>query len=148
MINAPSSKEDGEVATLLKNGVTHENGHFYAPLPWRSDVKQHRPPEAAAPSKGQLPDDFHFVENKQVAVSRVQETRGTVDDMIVRFSSLYRLKVACAWHRRFIAFLKDKSSVRKGGITVDELEVAKLRLVAYVQRQVFAPVFKILESEV
>ena len=68
--------------------------------------------------------------------------------MIVRFSSLYRLKVACAWHRRFIAFLKDKSSVRKGGIAVDELEAAELRLVAYVQRQVFAPVFKILKSEV
>ena len=148
VINAPSSKEDREVATLLKNGVTHENGHFYAPLPWRSDVKQPRPPEAAAPFKGQLPDDFHFVENKQVAVSRVQETCGTVDDLIVRFSSLYRLKVACAWHRRFIAFLKDKSSVRKGGITVDELEAAELRLVAYVQRQVFGPVFKILESEV
>ena len=68
--------------------------------------------------------------------------------MIVRFSSLYRLKVACAWHRRFIAFLKNKSSVRKGGITADELEAAELRFMAYVQRQVFAPVFKILESEV
>ena len=115
---------------------------------WENEGSWPRPPEAAAPFKGQLPDDFHFVENKQVAVSRVQETCGTVDDLIVRFSSLYRLKVACAWHRRFIAFLKDKSSVRKGGITVDELEAAELRLVAYVQRQVFGPVFKILESEV
>ena len=38
--------------------------------------------------------------------------------------------------------------MRKGGIAVDELEAAELRLVAYVQRQVFAPVFKILKSEV
>ena len=67
--------------------------------------------------------------------------------MIVCFFSLYRLKVACAWHRRFIAFLKDKFSVHRGDITVDELEAAELRLVAYVQRQVFAPVFKILESK-
>ena len=39
VISALSSKENREVVTLLKNGVTHENGHFYAPLPWRSDVK-------------------------------------------------------------------------------------------------------------
>ena len=39
VISASSSKKDQEVAALLKNGVTHENGHFYAPLPWRSDVK-------------------------------------------------------------------------------------------------------------
>ena len=67
---------------------------------WEDEGLWPRPPVAVAPSKGQLPDDFHFVENKQVAVSRVQESYGTVDDMIVRFSSLYRLKVACAWHRR------------------------------------------------
>ena len=55
-----------------------------------------KPPEPTGLSKGPLPDDFYFVENKQVAVSRVQKIRRTVDDMIVRFSSLYRLKVACA----------------------------------------------------
>ena len=39
VISAPSFKEDREVATLLKNGIAYEEGHFYAPLPWRSDVK-------------------------------------------------------------------------------------------------------------
>ena len=38
--------------------------------------------------------------------------------------------------------------MRKGDIAVDKLEAAKLRLVVYVQRQVFAPVFKILKSKV
>ena len=38
VISASSFKENREVANLLKNSVTHENGHFHAPLQWRSDV--------------------------------------------------------------------------------------------------------------
>ena len=37
-ISVPSSKEDREVISLLKSGVHHKDGHFYAPLPWRSNV--------------------------------------------------------------------------------------------------------------
>ena len=103
--------------------------------------------EATGLSKGPYPDEFHFVENKQVAVSRVQEIRRTVDDMIVSFSSLFRLKVACAWLRRFIEFLKDKSCVQRWH---NRRRIGSRRIAScgVCERQVFAPVFKISESEV
>ena len=38
---------------------------------WENESSWPRPPETAALFKGPLPDNFHFLENKQVAISQV-----------------------------------------------------------------------------
>ena len=63
----------------------------------------------------------------------------TVDRLINYFSNLYRLKLATCWMLRFVNYWKEKTcttrgiEIHTGPISVEELEMAEIALVKYVQ---------------
>ena len=62
-----------------------------------------------------------------------------VDKLIDYFSNLYRLKLATCWMLRFVNYWKEKTcttrgiEIHTGPISVEELEMAEIALVKYVQ---------------
>nr|CAB3263156.1 uncharacterized protein LOC104265735 [Phallusia mammillata] len=82
-------------------------------------------------------------EKKPADVFTVVESACPMDRLLMRFSSLYKLKSAVAWMLRFKSHLlqrvrRQPQPVSNTPLTVHELKLAEMELVKYVQRCHFA----------
>ena len=99
-----------------------------------------------------LPDSFCLLERKisvaaDAVLTTVEASLSPTDKFISSFSSFYSLKRATAWYQRFTEFLRRKVP-RNGAarldadtstrLSVEELQVAEVSLVKYVQRQFYS----------
>lgn len=113
---------------------------------WEAEDKWPTPPKASMNKSQLIPLEFQPIDQKMTGFVAHDKFQITLDDVVNHYSSIYKLKIACAWYIRFFAFLKDKSSVPRSRLTVEELENAEFRLIRYVQQQAFAPVFRLLKG--
>ena len=77
-------------------------------------------------------------------------TESTPTDLLISYqSTLHRLKLATAWLIRFKEYLLAKATVKSapstGQITVQEMQLAEMNLIKYIQRQGF-PEISVLKS--
>ena len=61
-----------------------------------------------------------------------------INELITKYSSWYKLSIAVAWLRRFVTFMKNKENVSTGHITVTEIKDSKVRILAFVQKQIYS----------
>ncbi len=92
-----------------------------------------------------LPLSDQDVELKTCATTCVM-SRQPIDDMIERCSSINQLTTSVVWILRFVDFLRNKSA-RNCAISIIETKTARLKLIAFVQHQVYEDEVKALSQD-
>ena len=112
---------------------------------WQTEDEWPKAPEAKTLPSDALPLDFQPV----LAMHAASVESGgltTLNEFISRYSSWTRLKIAAAWLRRFINYVRDKSSISNTRMTVDEIQAAERKLISFTQHHAFSPAYKMLSK--
>ena len=112
---------------------------------WQTEDEWPKAPEAKTLPSDALPLDFQPVLAMHAAFV---ESGGstTLNEFIARYSSWTRLKIAAAWLRRFINYVRDESSISNTRMTVDEIQAAERKLISFTQHHAFSPAYKMLSK--
>ena len=143
------------VADVVSRGMTAES--FANSSIWRNgpEFLQHSSGEwpEQLDKLSELPDDFPMLERKvnylQPVVLAACVTNDLPSDQLVsHFSTLFRLKRAVAWLRRFFKYMKDRTCIKDRGrmLEIEELRAAENCLVMYCQRKRFSTVLEAIRS--
>ncbi|RTG82763.1 uncharacterized protein DC041_0011765 [Schistosoma bovis] len=127
---------------------------------WSDDVKVWeegpcflKKPKECWPAPDVQGPDPHLLEIKKAMSAHVMAEESTVDQLINYYSNWTRLLKAAAWLTRFKRYLlvmrsgRTDLSLQVGMLRVDELNLACLDLIRYVQRIVFRNEIEILSSD-
>ena len=92
-----------------------------------------------------LPEDDRDLKRKKVQVHMLMQ-ENSLQPLLLRYSSLYKLLTSVAWLLRFKNYLRRQTGEVKSGIlTVDEIVTATREVVKVVQRQAFPKELAVLQ---
>ena len=92
-----------------------------------------------------LPEDDRELKRKKVQVHMLMQ-ENSLQPLLLRYSSLYKLLTSVAWLLRFKNYLRRQTGeVKSGNLTVDEIVTATREVVKVVQRQAFPKELAVLQ---
>ena len=84
---------------------------------------------------------------KLVRAVKVNDQMDLIQQLEIRVSCWFRLKKYVAIWRRFINFIQKKSEVRRGAVTVEEMNLAEISILQSVQKRFFTEEVRVLSAK-
>ncbi|XP_013396743.1 uncharacterized protein LOC106163638 [Lingula anatina] len=134
------------VADYASPGVYLDQSNEGATQTWLKGPEFLWKPEREWPKRpdifGDVPSDDKKVKTAQIwlcfcQISASQTVENKLEEVMNRYSQLYKLQKTIAWIQCFKSLLRNRAEVRTGPLTVDEITQATNEIVEIVQRKVF-----------